>query len=164
MGMKQILVMMAAVVLVGCGVKEESKASIGENESKTSKPHALITQYGRYQGGYPAGAPVSHIEKTKIIPCKIGESFGIDVSFRNSFGASVVAKVDHPPIKQPDGELTTSSELINERIIADDFDILLTFHFIKGYEYELKTGDWKFTVFIDGKEVAKEDFKIVPVN
>lgn len=147
-----------------------------------AQPSMKTVEYGRYsvavKGLLPAenssgGVEVlpgdeKHVETTRIIPNRIGESFGFRLRLLIVPAArarTLKVVVEHPPIRQPSGKVL-KTEVSESEIPADKGGLveeLLLWHFLKGYEYELKPGEWTWRVFVDGEETTSETFEVVSV-
>lgn len=142
-----------------------------------------VVEYGRYStevkellpdenssGGVEVVANgAKHIETTSVIPNRLGECFGfrlrlLVVPVNRARTLKVV--VQHPPIRQPNGKVL-KTEVSESEIPAGSGGLgeqLLLWHFLEGYEYELKPGEWTWRVFVDEEETASKTFEVVSVE
>lgn len=151
----------------------------GAYTSLAQQPAAKVVEYGRYRVkvlGLPAAKDTSgnvrvvtskdytNIEKTKEIPCRVGESWGYRVVWLNLPRRSPYrfrTEMLHPPIKQPNGTvLTRAVHEITMEAAAAPPDVLINWVFVKGFEYELVPGQWTHKVYINDKEVVSMTFNV----
>lgn len=145
-----------------------------------TEPSAQIIEYGRYSSEIISLTPaentsgnvllqtknVKHVETTKKIPARVGESFGLRIQYSNlpTDRDYVIHDVTfHPPIKQPNGTvLTQSSE--DRKFKAGTFppknQESSRWTWVKGFEYELVPGEWTSVISVDGKEVTRFTFHV----
>jgi hypothetical protein len=152
--------------------------SIAARDARAQDPSAKIIEYGRYQVTVVSLTPAEnvsgsvtvqskdykHIETTKSIPRKVGETWGYRVRWQNlprKRPYEIKTETHHPPIKQPDGKILTKAvqkSMMDAGEIPDD--LILIWIFLKGFEYEFVPGEWATKVFIDGVEVASMTFEV----
>jgi hypothetical protein len=164
----------SALVVAAAIVAARSK------QGNAAEPTAKITAYGRYGVTITALKPTSqkvsgrvtaeskdqqHLETTKTIPCKTGETFGITVEVKGLQPGRTYRwreETLHPPIKQPTGEVMTKS-VAQSKLVPDKPELTRTslWSFVKGYEFELVPGTYTRKIYLDDKEVASMSFHVV---
>jgi hypothetical protein len=143
------------------------------------EPTAEVVEFGRYKCRIMAVTSATeatsgsvvvestdevHLEATRKIPCRVGESFGYRVRFKNlpRNRAYVLREVtDHPPITQPNGVVISQSVTETTVDPGKAPDGLKLWHFQAGFEYELVPGKWTHTAYVDGVKVASVTFDVV---
>ena len=142
------------------------------------EPSAEIIEYGRYKVTVASLTPAEGasgnvsvksknpelIETTRKIPCRIGESWGYRVRWHNlptTRSYELRTEMIHPPIKQPDGSIVEKEvHKVTAKAGTLPSDLILNWHFLKGFEYELVPGKWTKKVFIDDVKVASMEFEV----
>jgi hypothetical protein len=147
--------------------------------SGRSPSGARISEYGRYRvpgpvrvvpdrntsGGVSTvrDTDVVLLEQTDQIPCQVGETWGIRIRVSDTPANrpyTVRQETHHPPLKQPDGSVRTKSVREIKVPLGEAPQQFYGWHFLKGYESELVSGEWRIVVFIDDVEVARQVFNI----
>lgn len=99
------------------------------------------------------------LEFTTKIPAKVGIEFGYVINIKSARGKKIDFCIDHPPFKDSLGE--TAPPFIGIEYIDSN-----NFNFFLGdtiwLPVEDKTGQWKLTCEIDGKQIAQKTFDIIP--
>jgi hypothetical protein len=144
--------------------------------SRDSLPSVALSDYGRYRDTGPiriasdqnasggvviGGNGLTLLKQTDQIPCRVGETWGIRIhsaSVTTNRVYTVRKEVHHPPIKEPDGSVRTTSA--NEFKLQPGTEQFCGWYFLKGYEHEMVAGEWTIVVFIDNVEVARKAFQI----
>jgi hypothetical protein len=168
----------AALKILAKEMFDASDRPPANQEATTQRPSAKIIEYGRYRVTVVSLTPVEGasggvnvnwknpelIETTRKIPCSVGESWGYRVRWRNlptRRSYEFRTEITHPPINQPDGSIVEKDVFkatVKAGVVPDD--LIINWHFLKGFEYELVPGKWTKKVFVDNVEVASMEFEI----
>lgn len=159
--------MLAVVVILGStrgGAAQAPKATIIEFGRYKATIVGLLETFRETPGAVDVVAKGhTHIEATKIIPCKVGETWGYRVKWENLPRSPYLVRteVHHPPIRQPNGKVLTRA--VNEWLMTPRVplqDLIINWYFLQGLEYELVPGEWTKKIFINGVEVVSMTFVV----
>jgi hypothetical protein len=169
----------ATLALVAAGTVVVNPSLVAPLVGIDRKPSATISDYGRYREkgsirvvpdlNEPSDVTVvgssdlAFLEQTDRIPCRVGETWGMRVRVADAptdRPYTVRKEVHHPPFRQPDGSVRTKSGREFKLQPGPLPDLFSGWYFLKGYEYELVTGEWTLVVFIDDVEVARKAFNV----
>ena len=104
------------------------------------------------------------VEKTTLVPCEknIGFLFRYEVTGVKPNSEIVMKKVViHPPMKKPDGSISTGYETTNIEESDSDGNIEGATGYVLNREYEFVPGKWKFTMFYKNILVVEQTFEVV---
>lgn len=163
--------------LLDTSARQNGTITNGRNAHGPKVPSAVVTSYGRYRGrtlgsvdiqGTSGGigllsADHEHIETTRTIPCRLGETWGFTFELHDLPEAVAYhyrSEMRHPPIEQPDGIVLTNSVI---RMLIEPGQTPPSgemWSFLEGYEYELVPGKWTRTIFINDRHAASVSFRV----
>ena len=105
---------------------------------------------------------VQHRRETTTVEAEDGSYFGFrldPVTLPSDYKLKL--EYEHPAFVLPDG--TSSTIDVSELHVTDprEFDGVVLWYFLDGFDYEMVPGEWTFRVSIDSTVVAEQKFTVV---
>ena len=181
MNQMKIVVALTVITLSGCiktaSTKSEPEVEINQVQEKPLPSMQIAWRGGIFKdiGCVDKGQHGDHhahrrecsefkmIEEVSELPIKVGLSFGIEyLVLPSSIDACYeeTRVLTHPPMRQPDGKVTT--EYSRSYKVGDCPDAVplgvSNFTWFIEYAWEAVVGEWEFKVLVDGKPVISTTF------
>jgi hypothetical protein len=123
-------------------------------------PEVTMRSYGVYTPFDRESEELPHIlEFTETVPARVGVEFGYILEIRKARGSLITFRIEHPPFTDSSGEVAPPFE-------GEQYVRTPEWRFFLGDTVwepaEDKVGDWTLTTWLDGEEVARRTFELVP--
>ncbi|MDP4205938.1 MAG: DUF3859 domain-containing protein [Bacteroidota bacterium] len=124
-----------------------------------SKLEVEIFSYGEYEHWDQSDRSLPRLIKiTDKIPARIGTEFGYVLRIRKGKGQKLSYRIDHPPFKDADGNVTPS--FTGEYFISsNDYEFFLGDCIWEPLEDKL--GKWVITTYHEGKVIAQKSLTLL---
>lgn len=125
-----------------------------------SKPEATIRSFGIYDDWDPDSKELPNIiEFTTKVPARVDIEFGMVVRIQKAKNRSIDFCIDHPGILDAEGKRRAPFEG-SVYAKTNDWDFFLGDTIWEPIEDKL--GTWTLWIAIDGQELARKAFEVVP--
>lgn len=135
------------------------------NYGITSRSDNNIVEQPETTSGYRVVSEnTTFSKKTTLVPCEynIGFAFRYEVTGVKPNSEIVMKKVVvHPPMRKPDGSISTGYETTNIEGSDSNGYMEGTTGYVLNREYEFVPGKWKFTMYYKNIVVVEKIFEVV---
>ena len=123
-------------------------------------PEVTMRSYGIYTPFDRESDELPHIvEFTTTIPARVGVEFGYILEIRKARGSRITFRIEHPPFENDSGEVAPPFE-------GEQYVRTPEWRFFLGDTVWEPPGDkvgtWTLTTWLDGEQVARRSFELVP--
>jgi Domain of unknown function (DUF3859) len=102
------------------------------------------------------------IERTILIPARMGIKFGFCYSirgFHKDGHVALVEKTSHPEIARPDGRVSKGSTFRHELVVKQG-TVASCAGYSFDHDFELKPGSWVFSIWDRERELIRQEFVV----